>query len=144
MITASVMKELNEMSIRHVNSLRYNWKKIEQYIFFNPFMFVENTRSRLHHELRARNNHYGTIVQKIGISCTSFPCCIKDITDTWNQMKLNVRKSWAWLLIFLYWWHSLLQHESAYFCFSNTYVRVRPLWLIATSFWTDTINICEL
>ena len=106
------MKGLNEMSIRHVNSLRYNWKKIEKYIFFNPFMFVENTRSRLHHELRARNNHCGTIVQKIGISCTSFLCCIKDITETWNQMELNVRKSWAWLLIFLYWLHSLLQHES--------------------------------
>ena len=139
------MKELNEMSIRHVNSLRYNWKKIEQYIFFNPFMFVENTRSRLHHELRARNNHYGTIVQKIGISCTSFPCCIKDITDTWNQMELNVRKSWAWLLIFFVLVAFITSTWiRANFCFSNTYVRVRPLWLIAISCWTDTINICVL
>ena len=114
---------LNEISVRlrHVDALRYNWKKIRQYIFLMPgTMCVENTRSLLHllvqkhYDFRVRNNHCRNIAHKIGTSATSLLRCMINRIKIWNSMELNVRKNLTWLLIFLFWlvMHSLQQHES--------------------------------
>ena len=114
---------LNEIPVRlrHVVALRYNWKKIRQYIFLMPgTMCVENTRNLLYflvqkyYDFRARNNHCGNIAHKVGTPATSLLHCMINRIKIWNSMELNVRKNLTWLLIFLFWlaMHSLQQHES--------------------------------
>ena len=108
---------LNEMSFRQGNALRFNWKKIDQYIFnLSLYMWKIQKVCYICQYKGIVNLERVTITAEPLLKTMAYqPLLLRWMNEgikPWSIMELNVLKSPAWLLIILFWLDLLQKHES--------------------------------
>ena len=108
---------LNEMSLRQGNALRFNWKKIDQYIFnLSLYMWKIQKVCYICQYKGIVNLERVTITAEPLLKTMAYqPLLLRWMNEgikPWSIMELNVLKSPAWLLIILFWLDLLQKHES--------------------------------